>query len=81
MGKAILYWKFAAGTYNTYTATALDCRYHAGIDVKADCKTAVGNYFIAAKEVARDPNSWPSWPNFMYGLLPLPSKLKNPDRE
>ena len=81
MGKALLYWKFAARSYNTYAATALGYRYHAGIDVKADCKTAARNYLIAAKEVARDPNTWPSWRNFMYGLPPLPSKLKNPDRE
>ncbi len=79
--KALLYWKFAAHGGNTYAATALGYRYHAGIDVTPDCNTAARYYFVAAKEVARDPNTWPSWRNFMYGLPPLPSKLRKPDRE
>lgn len=81
IAKALLYWQFSAHSGNTYAATALGYRYHAGIDVTPDCNTAARYYFIAAKEVARDPNTWPSWRNFMYGLPPLPSKLKKPDRE
>ncbi len=79
--KALLYWKFASHSNNAFASTALGYRYHTGVDISPDCETAARHYFVAAKEIARDPNTWPSWRNFMYGLPPLPSKLKSPDRK
>jgi len=82
MAKAILYWNFsAADLTNTFAATALGYRYHKGEDLPANCPLAAKFYDAAAKEVARNPTTWPSARNFMYGLPPLPSKLRNPESE